>query len=194
MMNSRQTRRIKTIFGAIALLYILPINVNAAIFAEFSDNNGNGSIGRFGCSEIFTPNDCFIDKTYDQIGTMTFIFSTDSAGTFLIGETIFNETGLIWTDFHWSILSDGIATITNVSGIDPFTGVSGVGTTEVDIFGGALASGESFFPQIEITVDGGAEIILSQTPTISSVPIPAAAWLFGSSLLGLVGMARRKKA
>mgnify|MGYP001144910960 CR=1 FL=1 len=29
---------------------------------------------------------------------------------------------------------------------------------------------------------------------ISPVPLPAAAWLFGSGLLGLVGMARRKKA
>jgi len=28
----------------------------------------------------------------------------------------------------------------------------------------------------------------------SAVPVPAAAWLFGSGLLGLVGMARRKKA
>ena len=30
--------------------------------------------------------------------------------------------------------------------------------------------------------------------SISSVPIPAAVWLFGSGLLGLVGIARRKKA
>ena len=30
--------------------------------------------------------------------------------------------------------------------------------------------------------------------TVSAVPIPAAAWLFGSGLLGLVGIARRKKA
>jgi len=30
-------------------------------------------------------------------------------------------------------------------------------------------------------------------PTISAVPIPAAAWLFGSGLLGLIGFARRKK-
>lgn len=28
---------------------------------------------------------------------------------------------------------------------------------------------------------------------VSNVPLPAAAWLFGSGLLGLVGMARRKK-
>ena len=32
------------------------------------------------------------------------------------------------------------------------------------------------------------------TVTASAVPIPAAVWLFGSGLLGLVGIARRKKA
>jgi len=31
------------------------------------------------------------------------------------------------------------------------------------------------------------------TGTISAVPVPAAAWLFGSGLIGLVGFARRKK-
>jgi hypothetical protein len=31
------------------------------------------------------------------------------------------------------------------------------------------------------------------TFSVSSVPIPAAAWLFGSGLLGLIGMTRRKK-
>lgn len=34
----------------------------------------------------------------------------------------------------------------------------------------------------------------SQLVRISSVPIPAAIWLFGSGLIGLVGLARRKKA
>jgi hypothetical protein len=35
---------------------------------------------------------------------------------------------------------------------------------------------------------------LTYTPTgISTVPLPAAAWLFGSGLLGLIGVARRKK-
>ena len=34
----------------------------------------------------------------------------------------------------------------------------------------------------------------SITPVASSVPVPAAVWLFGSGLLGLVGVARRKKA
>lgn len=43
----------------------------------------------------------------------------------------------------------------------------------------------------------GEEGIISYTDPnalISQVPIPAAAWLFGSAMLGLVGVARRKKA
>ena len=35
--------------------------------------------------------------------------------------------------------------------------------------------------------------LLLAGPTPSSVPVPAAVWLFGSGLLGLVGIARRKK-
>jgi hypothetical protein len=32
------------------------------------------------------------------------------------------------------------------------------------------------------------------TVTLGAVPIPAAAWLFGSGLIGLIGIARKKKA
>jgi len=33
-----------------------------------------------------------------------------------------------------------------------------------------------------------------QSGNVGAVPIPAAVWLFGSGLLGLIGVARRKKA
>ena len=44
-----------------------------------------------------------------------------------------------------------------------------------------------FYDNICFSNDGGASCV-------SAVPVPAAIWLFGSGLLGLVGMARRKKA
>ena len=41
---------------------------------------------------------------------------------------------------------------------------------------------DAYFDNVTITTD------------VSAVPVPAAVWLFGSGLLGLVGVARRKKA
>jgi hypothetical protein len=34
---------------------------------------------------------------------------------------------------------------------------------------------------------------ISITADVAAVPVPAAVWLFGSGLLGLIGVARRKK-
>ncbi|MDH5570797.1 MAG: VPLPA-CTERM sorting domain-containing protein [Gammaproteobacteria bacterium] len=42
--------------------------------------------------------------------------------------------------------------------------------------------------------DGSVEITYDYTPTVSAVPVPAAIWLFGSGLIGLAGIARRRKA
>jgi hypothetical protein len=51
-----------------------------------------------------------------------------------------------------------------------------------------LAAGKAYF-NIHTSLYTGGEIRGFLTP----VPVPAAAWLFGSGLLGLVGLARRKK-
>lgn len=40
---------------------------------------------------------------------------------------------------------------------------------------------------------GGVAYDLNLTGTVSTIPVPAAVWLFGSGLLGLVGVARRRK-
>jgi hypothetical protein len=50
--------------------------------------------------------------------------------------------------------------------------------------------------QIELvdnTSSGGGDIAGIDNVNLSSIPIPSAVWLFGSGLLGLIGMARRKK-
>ena len=48
-------------------------------------------------------------------------------------------------------------------------------------------------PQPDLSGKGGVFYTVHLEGVISSVPVPAAAWLFGSGLLGLIGIARRKK-
>ena len=56
-----------------------------------------------------------------------------------------------------------------------------------DVSGGA---GTAF--NVSFTTASGQ--IMGVDMTLAQVPVPAAAWLFGSGLIGLVGVARRKKA
>ncbi len=60
--------------------------------------------------------------------------------------------------------------------------------------GSAVALGSSLSFTLE---DGGFNLIsgfVDSSGSASAVPVPAAVWLFGSGLLGLVGIARRKQA
>lgn len=61
-----------------------------------------------------------------------------------------------------------------------------------DLSGGAsLAAGDYAF-WLQETADVTVDYEISFE--VATVPVPAAAWLFGSGLLGLMGIARRKKA
>ena len=115
-----------------------------------------------------------------------------------------NLTGLDWTDFHIEFASDDpsapvsfnvpvIAPDTDPShildvGINENTGLPDAAWISFNTPEGSGLSVGAF------TDAGVAFFSLQFQPTVVPVPIPAAAWLFGSGLLGLVGMARRKKA
>jgi hypothetical protein len=75
----------------------------------------------------------------------------------------------------------------------------GVGGNGVDLIAGPDVSGGV---TLEMTAICGADAgcfsnvfidNVSITADVSAVPVPAAVWLFGSGLLGLVGVARRKR-
>ncbi|MCX2982947.1 VPLPA-CTERM sorting domain-containing protein [Halieaceae bacterium IMCC14734] len=63
-------------------------------------------------------------------------------------------------------------------------GTAPVGTTQLEVFLLHIQTGEP-------CCAGGS--LFWDDVSVSEVPLPAAAWLFGSALMGLVGMSRRRK-
>jgi len=90
--------------------------------------------------------------------------------------------------------------------------VNGIDTTNTGLFGtiptndfwSATASSASEAWLFDFTFNNGSQLASSvnlnayawavHEGNIGALPIPAAVWLFGSGLLGLIGVARRKKA
>ncbi len=111
-------------------------------------------------------------------------WQTHAAGTINVatddgaGNVTLDMTG--W-NVHW-----------NGGDIDMGTGAAAVVTCGVDCGNGDTYS----LDYTAIVPSGGFTGVAYQLHTegtVSAVPVPAAVWLFGSGLLGLVGIARRKK-
>jgi len=65
-------------------------------------------------------------------------------------------------------------------------------TTPGVCVGQTTGQGGVLFGGMQASPFPGQIMSLSGTGNLSAVPVPAAAWLFGSGLIGLVGFARRK--
>lgn len=61
----------------------------------------------------------------------------------------------------------------------------------LDLAGAGVLSGHGF-DSTNVTWSFSAESATSYSMTVTAVPVPAAAWLFGSGLIGLISVARRK--
>ncbi|MHB8472653.1 MAG: VPLPA-CTERM sorting domain-containing protein [Gammaproteobacteria bacterium] len=126
---------------------------------------------------------------------ITFTFDAGTLGT------LPTHVGLVWTDgayynqvtFQaWDSANVSLGTVVgNNIGDGSFLG----GTAEDRFFGVVNAGGISKIRMWNSQMTGGGsgiEVDHLQYGA-SAVPLPAAAWLFGSGLLGLTGMARRKQ-
>jgi len=108
--------------------------------------------------------------------------------------------GVVFAEFFSELGTEGTSKAEILFGGGPifpnsdWTTYSTTATTGPDVSGGVT---------LQLKVDCGANANcvsdvyfdnVSVTADVSAVPVPAAVWLFGSGLLGLVGVARRKKA
>ena len=99
-----------------------------------------------------------------------------------------------FADSGATVLND--ATVLNgylLGGVYMASTVNDVPVSLATAFGGVDSSGQ-WLLNIQDAEGFDEGVLGSWTLDITPVPVPAAVWLFGSGLLGLVGIARRKKA
>lgn len=153
------------------------LNVNAGNSSGFISDTGDVTLSmeRFGFPNFFS----YLDNSIWNVDNSATIAGQGDATTGVLDP---------WTsgsDSHWTPGTPGTPAASG-SGT-ALTGGAGTWTGTVVNFGNIGAAwtafdGTPYTEKFNITVSG-----------VAAVPVPAAVWLFGSGLLGLVGVARRKK-
>lgn len=141
--------------------------------------------------------------TTSQIDAGSYVLSTFESGIITIKTDIAQHTYAADTVLLSATFTSATGYFGNVSSADNTFDATGVTFSGIAL-NGLTATNEQFAfsstnidPLSAIQAPADMEAWTSTTSFTSSatlVPVPAAVWLFGSGLLGLVGMARRKKA
>ena len=116
-----------------------------------------------------------------------------TAGSFTVHMPVLNVQ---WANGSYIIGGDdGAGTACSATTGCGGAGVTFMGTT--DGVGNFTLSARATMTANEVTVGGftgnHVEFALRGSYSTSAVPVPAAAWLFGSGLMGMVGVARRRR-
>lgn len=208
---------------ALAAAVFLAAGIGAAEAAPVVNFNYSGTFsmltpGGSPWNPTFTAAQCGTGHVCNDpalTGTMTMDFGTGAGSAVMTPSVTFS--GFFWTAHNIQLQATGPGTVQATMLFDwngnlniPVTALFSM--TPVVCNGGppCLGTGSTFAIQ---TLDGdgdgipgnamasgpfaGFNATFGGTATVSSVsavPVPAAVWLFGSGLLGLVGIARRKKA
>ena len=158
---------------------------------------GLASTSASAATVYWEPTDGDVNFSYTTVaGYDLGLFDVDDFDAAQANPLMFNTTATVDTI---DIVADGF----------DFTATSSVTSNSITLFNDnqfvvALTDGIDWFEPLswfevapnsnifDITFSNGSVLSIDATPTV--VPIPAAVWLFGSGLIGLVGVARRKKA
>ena len=96
-------------------------------------------------------------------------------------DIILNVQEFINSTVNLTVKLDGNVISFDGAGLWSFNGLLGAGNHIINLFGNVVNQGST---KSNVNINVGQ----------SAVPVPAALWLFGSALLGVVGLSTRKKA
>ena len=152
--------------------------------------------GTANASTVFAPTDGDINFISDTFNTGTQLAMFDDSDVFYNSGTFLTITplpenvaitsgGTAPGDF--TATNEALATL-NLTGSDWFR--LGISTDDGMTWAGDISTSPAGTNLLNVTFSDGTVLSVD----IKVVPVPPAVWLFGSGLLGLVGIARRRKA
>jgi hypothetical protein len=192
--------RLPLALTAASIAVLMGANAQAAQIGVDMNYTNNGTMEVYGLPGTITS---WGQATFDDTAgvvtltianhTKTVIPGMGAAGTIIAETTYFGTlVGGTWTangDTSGVISACGGAASAAICGpVGEAIGVVTAGTGGT-VFSVDVPSGVGAWADTQI--NGPA--ILNNNHALAAVPVPAAAWLFGSALLGLAGVARKRK-
>ena len=153
---------------------------------NYSNSNGvNQNIAKF--DQVYSGNDTdsALTVNFSSGSKIGFQFGLDAgigATVLLDGNTVYSSSSDIWWAYDWNHPQ----VITEM-----FKGLSAGAHTLTLLWGEDCCNG---YNSGRFTVNGGktwATLDTANLDSLAPVPVPAAVWLFGSGLVGLMGMRRK---
>ena len=175
----------KNFLALLLTLFLFPMVSNAAIVTIANDSfSGTGFIGSASATapDSVSNSHSGINGNFDDFWTVSLVPSSES---FSIVSSIpkfasFNveyrlDNASPWIAYTLDSSSVNVETVT--ASIQDLAGF------QLHIFGNA---------NNPAGLSGTYQLTVNDIDSVSNVPVPAAVWLFGSALMGLVGVSRRK--
>ncbi|MCK5830871.1 MAG: VPLPA-CTERM sorting domain-containing protein [Methylococcales bacterium] len=175
----------KNILALMLTLFLFPMVSNAAIVSiENNSTSGTGTISNLSVSapDSVSTSHSGINGVFEDFWTVSLDSSSE---TFSIASSI-PEFELFTVEYRLNDSSPWIG-YDEISG----DGFSETVTANIENLSGFQLHifGNSNNP---LGLIGTYQLTINDVNSVSNVPVPAAVWLFGSALMGLVGVSRRK--